>query len=110
MESGVAIIPYLQAPDEERNEDVGILLTPLWLPLPGQVSIDPVLGLTDRGQRSRCWPKANLAAPWEAWFNRKGVQIHNAIVLVVLSVCVCARVTERQREAAYFIYYFLLVI
>ena len=89
MESGVAIIPYLQAPDEERNEDVGILLTPLWLPLPGQVSIDPVLGLTDRGQRSRCWPKANLAAPWEAWFNRKWVQIHNAIVLVVLSVCVC---------------------
>lgn len=32
MESGVAIIPYLKAPDDERNEDVGILLTPLQLP------------------------------------------------------------------------------
>lgn len=32
MESGVAIIPYLKAPDDERNEDVGILLTPVQLP------------------------------------------------------------------------------
>lgn len=31
MESGVAIIPYLKASDDERNEDVGILLTPLQL-------------------------------------------------------------------------------
>lgn len=28
MESGVAIIPFLRAPDDERNEDVGTLLTP----------------------------------------------------------------------------------
>ena len=36
MESGVAIIPYLKAPDYERNDDVGILLTLLQLPLLGQ--------------------------------------------------------------------------
>lgn len=29
MESGVAIIPFLRAPDDERNEDVGTLLIPL---------------------------------------------------------------------------------
>lgn len=29
MESGVAVIPYLKASDDERNEAVGILLTPL---------------------------------------------------------------------------------
>ena len=49
MESGVAIIPYLKAPDYERNEDVGILLTLLQLPLLvrrkyGQMFIDCVLG------------------------------------------------------------------
>ena len=36
MESGVAIIPYLKAPDYERNDDVGILYTPLQLPVFGQ--------------------------------------------------------------------------
>lgn len=36
MESGVAIIPLMKAPDEERNEDVGILSALVWLPLLGQ--------------------------------------------------------------------------
>lgn len=36
IESGVAIIPYLKAPDYKRNDDVGILLTLLQLPLLGQ--------------------------------------------------------------------------
>lgn len=50
MESGVAIIPYLQARDKERDEDVGILLTLLWLPVLGTPVDRPRAGLADHGQ------------------------------------------------------------
>lgn len=49
MESGVAIIPFMKAPVEERNEDVGILLATLQLPLLGQ---------------ERMWSDVNRPCAW----------------------------------------------
>lgn len=62
MESGVADIPYLKAPEDERNEDVRALLTALQLPPLGQERMGS--GSKDHGHGCpyHQWPK-NWCSP-----------------------------------------------
>ncbi|KAG8510038.1 Carboxylesterase 5A, partial [Galemys pyrenaicus] len=69
MESGVAIIPYLRATDNDRNEDVGALLT------------SPV-----------CSQERRL--PWKAWFSVKWVQLHRAVSLVCVALQMIAEACD----------------
>ena len=90
MESGVAIIPYLKAPNYGRNDDVGILLTLLQLPLFGQERMGSGV------QRPSAWlsvltmTKGSDVGPrWPFWLHGRSGSIRHA-PRCTMHYCRCA--------------------